>query len=259
MLTGALQPFRRKQKIAQIARNMPRATVDRDRIPAAAGHVVHDGCRGIELFALLIEVRRQQRSAAINRPCSGFQLAHQELDQRRFAATVGTDDADTITAHDARGEIRDYRSGACGGRRMAGPPKSNARCRASNTSFPDGDASCALRSTCPIAFAPLAALSAQLLEGAHSAFVARAPRFHALANPRFLLRELLVEQRRVPGLDFQRCPLLQHVLVVVAGPSAQLSAIQFEDARREAAHECAVMADKQAARRQTRPSCLRAT
>ena len=61
----------------------------------------------------------------------------------------------------------------------------------------------------PDPLAPLAALDAQLLERAHPALVARAPRLHALADPGLLLRELLVEQRRMLGFDLERRALLQ--------------------------------------------------
>ena len=97
----------------------------------------------------------------------------------------------------------------------------------------------------PDALAPLAALDAQLLERAHPALVARAPRLHALANPHLFLRQLLVEQRGMLGLDFERRALLQNVVIVVAGPDAQLAAIEFHDPRRQAAHEGAVVADEQ--------------
>ena len=97
------------------------------------------------------------------------------------------------------------------------------------------------------AFAPLAALDAQLLERAHPSLVARAARFDSPANPNFLLSELLVEQGGVLGLDLERRALLQHVVVVVAGPGAQDSPIEFDDPRRQTAHERAVVADEQSA------------
>ncbi len=85
----------------------------------------------------------------------------------------------------------------------------------------------------PDALAPFAALDAQLLERAHPALVARAPRLHALANPNLFLGQLLVEQRRMLGLDFERRSLLQNVIVIVARPDSQLSPIEFHDPRRQ--------------------------
>src|SRR5258706_3600957 len=230
-----MQALRRKQEIAQIARHMPRLAVDDDRIAAASGDVVHDGGGRIQFLALLVEVRAREVRAAADLARGGFQLADQELDQRRLAAAVRTDDAEAVAALYARGKIRDDRRGAesmgdvdglehqlAGRRRILGSTR-----RLSD------------------ALAPFAALYAQLFERAHSALVARAPRLHALANPNLLLRQLLVEQGGVFGLDLERRALLQYVVVIAARPLAQLSPIEFHDPRRQSAHEGAIVADEQ--------------
>ena len=93
--------------------------------------------------------------------------------------------------------------------------------------------------------APRAALEAQLLERPDPAFVASAPRLHALADPHFLLRELLVEQRRVLGLDVERRALLEHVVVVAGGPAREAAAIELDDARRKAPDQGAIVAHEQ--------------
>ena len=147
----------------------------------------------------------------------------------------GPDDTDSIAAHDARGKIRDDGRCAVVERRVPRFEDQPAR----------GRRLLDLEFDLPDALATLAALPAQLLEGANPAFVARAPRLDTLADPRFLLRQLLVEQRRMLGLDFERGELLQHVIIVVAAPLPQLSAIQFDDASREAADERAVVTDEQ--------------
>ena len=92
---------------------------------------------------------------------------------------------------------------------------------------------------------PLSALDSQLLQGAHSALVARAPRFHALANPHLLLGEFLVEQRRMLGLDFERRALLQDIVVIAAGPDTQLAAVELDDFGGQSAYECAIVADEE--------------
>ena len=97
----------------------------------------------------------------------------------------------------------------------------------------------------PRTLAPLAALDAQLLERPHSALVARAARLDALADPRLLLGELLVEQGGVLGLDVERRALLEHVVVVAARPALQPAAIELHDARRQAPHERAIVADEE--------------
>src|SRR5208337_1962726 len=97
----------------------------------------------------------------------------------------------------------------------------------------------------PDALTPLAALYAQLFQCAHAALVARTARLNTLADPHFFLGQFLVEQGGVLRLDFQRGALLLQVIIVVAGPCAELSAVQFHDARRQAAHEGTIMTDEQ--------------
>jgi hypothetical protein len=58
------------------------------------------------------------------------------------------------------------------------------------------------------ALAPLAPLDSQLLECAYPALVAGSPRLHALADPHLFLRQFLVEQGRVLGLDLEGCAFL---------------------------------------------------
>ena len=93
--------------------------------------------------------------------------------------------------------------------------------------------------------APLAALDSQLLQRAHSALVARAPRFHALPDPYLLLRQFLVEQRRMLGFDFERRALLQDIVVIAARPDAQLAPIELDDFGGQSAHERPVVADEE--------------
>ena len=66
------------------------------------------------------------------------------------------------------------------------------------------------------ALAPRAPLRAQLVQGAYPALVAGAPRLHALADPDFLLRQLLVEQRLLLRLGRKLLRLDARVVVVVA-------------------------------------------
>ena len=155
-------------------------------------------------------------------PARRLELPHEELDQRGLSAAVGTDDADPIAAHDAGREIRDHGSVA--------EIERTRRC-ASNTSFPDGAASCALRSICPSRSRRSRRSDAQLLERADPAFVASAARFDTLADPRLFLSEFLVEQGRMLGLDVERGALLEHVVVVAAGPAREVAAIELHDAR----------------------------
>src|ERR1700730_2630667 len=230
-----MQTLRRKQKIPQIARHVPRLSVDVDGLAAAAGDVVHDGLRRIELLALLVEVGGHQRCAAADRSLRRLQFAHQQLDQRRLAASVRPDDADPIAAHDPRGEALDDGCGTKSHRNIdrfedefAGRP----RFLNSHIDLPD-------------ALAALAALNPQLFESPHAALVAGAARLNALADPYLFLSQLFIEQRRMLRFDFQRGALLQYVIIVAAGPRAQLAPVEFHDPRRQTAYKGPIMADEQ--------------
>lgn len=97
----------------------------------------------------------------------------------------------------------------------------------------------------PHRVAPRAALEPQGLESPHTAIVARAARLDAAPHPRFLLCELLVEQGGLIGLDAQLRVALLQVGVVARAIASDLTAIQIEDAGREAAQEAAVVGHEQ--------------
>ena len=84
---------------------------------------------------------------------------------------------------------------------------------------PDRSASCACSLHRAGPLAPRTALDAHRLERAHAAFVARAPRLDARADPDLLLRELPVELRPLLRLGGERRLLALEVGVVVARPN----------------------------------------
>ena len=128
---------------------------------------------------------------------------------------------------------------------MGAAPKSNLTCRASNTSLPDGAASWTLKSTCPMR-------SRRSLRSRRSCLRARTRpslrvrrastpwRIHASSCASFLSNSAACFASTSSAARFS-----QHVVIVVAGPLPQLSAIEFDDARRKTAHEGAVVADEQ--------------
>jgi len=98
--------------------------------------------------------------------------------------------------------------------------------------------------TCPPIRAAARAL-AERDERAHAALVARAPRLDPLADPDFLLRELLVEERPVALLLFERGRLLGEELRVVPGPRGEHAAVELHDARREAREQRAIVSHEE--------------
>ena len=91
----------------------------------------------------------------------------------------------------------------------------------------------------------LAALGTQRLEGTHPAFVAGAPRLDALANPHFLLGELLVEQGVGGFLRGQLLFLVHQEAGVIAVPVDQVATVQLQNAGRRVLQEGAVVGDEQ--------------
>ena len=78
-------------------------TIHLDPLAAIGQHFAH--CAAFQPLAVLIDDGGGQRGAAGNRAAVGRDLAEQQLDQCRFAGTIGADDADAITLADAQGEI----------------------------------------------------------------------------------------------------------------------------------------------------------
>src|SRR5205807_8215725 len=93
------------------------------------------------------------------------------------------------------------------------------------------------------AIAPRRALDAQGLQAPQPAFVPRAARLDALADPDFLLREDLVELALVHGLGFELLRLLLLIGAVVARIRAQVSAVELDDPQRDRSEEAPVVRD----------------
>ena len=87
--------------------------------------------------------------------------------------------------------------------------------------------------------------AAQGIESAHPAFVARAPRLDAFADPAFFFRQALVEQRVVRGLGRELLGLLGLEFGVVARVFAEPAAVEFDDARGQARQKLAIVGDEQ--------------
>src|SRR5690606_13743308 len=92
--------------------------------------------------------------------------------------------------------------------------------------------------------APLRPLAAHRLECAYAAFVARAARLDALADPGFLLRQLAVELRVGLRLGVQPLLAAAQVVVVIARPARDRAAVDLDDARGQRAQETAVVRDE---------------
>ena len=163
-----------------------------------------------------------------------FLLAEQQAQQGRLARSVRPDQADAVAAHDH-------------GRKTGN--QAAPRIAVADILRLDHLASRVLRRTGLHAHvaglvASLAAFAAHRFEPAHAAFVARAAGLDALADPDFFLGQLLVEQRIRLRFGVQAFFAPAQVVLVVAGPTGQGSAIDLDDARRQRTHEAAIVGDE---------------
>src|SRR6185503_8002348 len=97
----------------------------------------------------------------------------------------------------------------------------------------------------PEPLAPLRALAPQLLEPLHPAFVARAARFDALADPDFFLREQLVELRALLHFRAEQLFFASLVLGKAAGEAREPSAVEFDHARCHVVEKTPIMRNEQ--------------
>src|SRR5690606_23732448 len=157
------------------------------------------------------------------------------LEQRGLATAVGADQADAVAAQDGRGEVAHHRR----------PARVRGRHPARLEHLPAGSLPAGgLHAHVTGVLATAGALHAHRLQPPHPPLVAGAPRLDALADPRLLLRQQLVEAARF--LRFRIEPLLAaaHVVVPVAGPARELAAVDLDDAVGDRAQEAAVVGDE---------------
>jgi hypothetical protein len=189
----------------------------------------------LEHLAVLVEVGDLQVGAMLHLAGLRGQLAEQQLEQRGLAAAVGADHADLVPAQDGGAEAG-HRGHAVPGVGEVGGGDDLAPAQLGRLDGHGGGAQLA---------AAQAALAAQFHQRAHAALVAGAAGLHALADPRLLLGQLLVEQRVLLLLRLAQLLAQGQVAVVAVGPAGQPAAVQLDDAGGEPAQERAVVGDEQ--------------
>src|SRR5690606_9117000 len=149
------------------------------------------------------------------------QVAEDDAQQRGLARTVGADDSDPVAALNGDIEVADQwprtkamRDAAQLGNQLSGALAIGQR-----------EADLALL------FATSGALAAQGLQAPDPAFVARAPRLDALADPDLFLAQQLVETRLSQSFGFQPLCLAHLPGAEIARKAQQASTVQLDDAR----------------------------
>ena len=244
-MTGDCARSAGKQKVAQVRIHVARAAVDDHRVAAVAHRVEHRPFR-VELLALLVVIGDLDVGAASDLAPVRRQVAEQQPQQRRFARAVRSDQANPIAADDTRRKIPNHRVRSECLRDMVGLEHNLAR-RVSGFDLQayGGRLLASRRPLLPHGH-----------QRADAPFVARPPRLDALAQPRFLFRQALVELVLRDRFVGQPLVLLSQERRVVARPRGELPAVDFDDPRRDALEERAVVSHEYQRTRIVREKCL---
>ena len=208
-------------------------TVDGD--PVCVGYVGGDRALGIELLALLIEVRHVQPRAPPDDASVRFELADEQPQQSGLARAVRSDQTDAVAAHDAHGPVAHDRERAERFRDVPGLEHQTPRRFARFERHADG---ARLGAIC-------GAFRTKRHERSHATFVPRAPRLDALPEPRLFLRQLLVEPLQFARFRLERCGLPLDICCVAAGPRRHAAAIQLDDTRGESVEKRTIVRHEQ--------------
>ncbi|MNS33755.1 hypothetical protein D3C72_658730 [compost metagenome] len=189
----------------------------------------------VQRGAHLVEIRHLEVAAVAHRAAVRRQLAQDQAQQRGLAHAVGADHADLVATHDGAGEVTDHRLVAVGlrhvdqfGHDLAGAVRLRH-----------------LQPHIALHLAPRRALGAHGHQPLDTRHAARAARFHALADPHFLLRQQLVELGLLHCLGGQQFGLAGLVGREVAREGHQPAPVQFDDAGGHAVQEGAIVGNQQ--------------
>ena len=105
---GRAGTFTREKKIFEIAHEIARASVDRDDI-ASLTDIIENGLGLVELRTELIEVRHLHVRAMFDFALRGFELTHEQFEERGLTRTIGADDTDLVAALNGGCEVIDDR------------------------------------------------------------------------------------------------------------------------------------------------------
>src|SRR5690606_33682167 len=154
----------------------------------------------------------------------GLELAEHQFEQGTLARAVVADQADAVPPQDMGGQLTDQR-------RLARPGEADLVQLDHPLARRIG--SLQLETGLALTFDTPCAFLAHGLECPYPAFVTGTPGLDALADPGFLLGQLLVEQRIGRRLGLQLLLLVLEEAAVVPLPVDQLTAVQLQDPRRQ--------------------------
>ena len=213
---------------------MPVVAVDLHVVAAVADDVGH-ALLGVQGLPQLAEVADLERGALLDHAVPGRDFAEQDAQQRALAHAVVAEQADPVAAHDPAGEVLDQFLAAVAVGDVLGLDDLAARL----VRRLDGDLRPVQRRQA------VGILLPQGLQAPHPVLVAVPPGLDALADPDFLVVQLLVEELVGRGLVLEHLLLALQVLVVAAGEAQQAAPVEFADARGQLVQEGPVVGDEQ--------------
>ncbi|MNH05037.1 hypothetical protein D3C79_643490 [compost metagenome] len=200
----------------------------------ALPHVFHHRLLGIELIAILVKIGHFQLGTALDHTTAGLELAEQQLDQRRLAATVGAHQRNLVAAQHL--QIQPLEQGTIA--------KVQPQTFGLEHQLAGAIHIVHLQLGLALQLTALTTLHPHRLEGAHPAFVTGAACLDALADPYLFLGQLAIELGVFQLLDPQPLLFTQQVLIVVAGPGGDLAAIEIDDPGRQLVDELPIVRDE---------------
>ncbi len=179
-------------------------------------------------------------------PLLGLELADQNVEQRRFAAAVGTDDADLVAAVNRRAEVLEQ-----AGHRGLGCPVAEAHLLRLDDLGGGTSPLLHVESYLADPFPAVGTIPPKLLQGTHATFVSGATSLDALTNPRLLLRQLLVEQRPFFVFIGEQVVFSTEEGGVAALPRGEAAPIEFDDTGGETLEKRSIVGDEEDAAMET--------
>ena len=226
--------LRREQEVVQVRHDMLALAIDLDPI-AARRNGIGQARLFIQLRTHLVEVGDLQLGTLADGAAVGLVFTEDQLEQRRLASAIQSDQTDLIATQNRCTEILDdhlLAKGLVDGNQLG-------------HDFAGAIAGRHVELDLPLLVAPYRARHAQGFETPDPAFVTGTTCLDTLADPDLFLRQELVEFCVFHFLDFELFGLAHLIRAEVTGKRQQLAAVEFDDAGRDIVQETTIVGDEQ--------------
>ena len=237
-LHGRARALGREEEVCKIGKHVLGHAAHGDRVAVARDDLLHGRLR-VELGVQLVEERHLHARADRHRAGRGRESPRKQFQKRGLSRAVLAHHTDALALQDVRreilhdgalrivceAEVLDLDHAVAGRRRRIHPQRGRAG-----------------------RHAPVRKFEAQLAQRLHAPLVARTAGFHALANPRLLLRELLRLLRPKGRLVRLQVGLPLEEGAIVAVPAGEHTPVEVVDVGRNRFQERAVVRNEEEGR-----------